>query len=110
MIMGSVRPPRDASDMGEQPGWIVFGVVDWLARLTVPVKVGSAYGLLVGLITGVVLIAVSEVGWRLITGEWGNLWPSRLVMAYRRRPDDLPPDRPKGGRARLTAIKKHQQR
>jgi hypothetical protein len=76
--------------MGERtthrPGRAVFGGVDWLVRIAVPVTVGSAYGLPAGIATGTVLVAASEVGWRILTGEWGNLWPSRMVMAHRRRP------------------------
>jgi hypothetical protein len=74
----------------------IFGIVDWLVRLTVPVTVANAYGWLAGIATGVGLVATSEVSWRMLTGEWRNLWPSRMVLAYRRRPDDLLPDRPKG--------------
>ena len=44
-----------------------------------------AYGWLAAIAVGVALLAVSEVVWRLVTGEWGNLWPSRLVLARRQR-------------------------
>lgn len=58
----------------------VFGVIDWLARIAVPVMVWHAYGLLAGVAAGAALLATSEVVWRLLTGEWGNLWPTSTII------------------------------
>jgi hypothetical protein len=66
-----------------RPSMVVFGIADWLVRITVPVMVLHTYGLLAGIATGMGLIAASEVCWRLTTGEWGNLWPSRLIRRRR---------------------------
>ena len=86
------RRPWNACHMGEQPTarpWTpiiaVLGIVDWLVRIVVPATVLHYYGWLAAIATGVVLVAASEIAWRLIAGEWGNLWPAKAILAYRRR-------------------------
>lgn len=78
--------------MGEQqssrpltPIVAALGIVDWLVRIVAPSTVLHYYGWFAAIATGVVLVAVSEIAWRLISGEWGNLWPSKAILAYRRR-------------------------
>jgi len=78
--------------MGEQPTarlWTpiiaVLGIVDWLVRIVAPGTVLHYYGWLAAIATGVVLMAASELSWRPISGEWGNLWPSKAILACRRR-------------------------
>ena len=77
---------------GEQPTarpWTptiaVLGIVDWLVRIVAPGTVLHYDGWLAAIATGVVLMAASELSWRLISGKWGNLWPSKAILACRRR-------------------------
>ncbi|REH44849.1 hypothetical protein BCF44_108330 [Kutzneria buriramensis] len=59
----------------------VFAIIDWAVRIVVLGQAIRWYGSLAGLGTGVVLLLASESCWRLISGEWGNLWPTRMVIA-----------------------------
>jgi hypothetical protein len=63
----------------------VIGIVDWAVRIVVPFAVIHSYGWLAGIGVGIVLVAVSEIVYRLFFGEWGNLWPTRAIIALAAR-------------------------
>jgi hypothetical protein len=63
----------------------IIGIVDWAVRIVMPVTIATWYGWLAGIGVGIVLVAASEIGYRLFFGEWGNLWPTKAIIALAER-------------------------
>jgi hypothetical protein len=63
----------------------IIGIVDWAARVVLPVTFARSYGWPAGIGVGIVLVAASEISYRLFFGEWGGLWPSKAILALTRR-------------------------